>query len=256
MKISVAVKQVPARDSELRISNSGIWIDETGLAFEINEQDAYALEEALHLKERCGGEVIAVTVGPARAAQALREALAKGADRAIHVELDGVPALDALATARLLAAAIAPESPDLVLAGLQSEDTGQGQTGVMLARELGLPHATIVVDVEPLDGRIRVRRELEEGWSQTVEIPLPALLTIQSGIRPLRYASLMGIKKARTKELRTLRAADLAGGGGAALANERIFIPERGRRTHLFDGPPGEAVERLLEKLRIEARVL
>src|SRR5947199_10452252 len=204
MKIIVSMKQVPARDSNLRVDETGKKLDESEFTFEVNEPDAYALEEALQLKEKNGGEVIALCAGPARAAQTIREALAKGADRAIHIEEENMRALDPLAVARLMAKAIEPEKPDLILTGLQSDDLGYGQTGVILAELLGLPHATIIMQVEAKDGSIRVKRELEDGWFQHVEMPLPALLTIQSGINKLRYATLMGIKKAKTKEVKKL----------------------------------------------------
>src|SRR5438093_10386231 len=209
MKIVVAIKQVPARDSQLRIASSGKSIEEADLSYEINEPDAYALEEALQLKEKHGGEVIALCAGPARAGQTIREALAKGADRAIHIEEEDLGTYGPLAAARLLAAALKAETPDLVLTGLQSDDLGYGQTGPILAELLGLPHATIIMEVEKQDGGIRVKRELEDGWFQHVEMPLPALLTIQSGISKLRYATLMGIKKAKTKELRRVTPGDL-----------------------------------------------
>ena len=259
MKIVVAIKQVPARDSQLRIAPSGKWIDSADLAYEINEPDAYALEEGLQLKEKHGGEVVVLSAGPARSAQTLREALAKGADRAIHIEIDEERAgeLDPLASARLLAEAIRSESPDLTLTGLQSDDLGYGQTGVVLAELLGLPHATLVMQVERHDGAVRVKRELEDGWFQWVELPLPALLTIQSGISKLRYATLMGIKKAKSKELRTLSAADLSVAGCApTVAIDRLFLPERTKRTQIFDGSPREAAIALVEKLKFEARVL
>jgi electron transfer flavoprotein beta subunit len=256
MKIIVAIKQVPARDSQLRIVGSGKWIDEADVAYEINEPDAYALEAGLRLKEQHGGEVVALCAGPARAAQTIREALAKGADRAIHVEED-TSALDPLAAARLLAAAARGEAADLVLTGLQSDDLGYGQTGVILAELLGLPHATIVMEVEKQDGTIRVKRELEDGWFQHVEMPLPALLTIQSGISKLRYATLMGIKKAKTKEVRRLTAADLGvSPAPQSIALDRLYLPERTKRTQLFDGAPKEAAAQLVEKLKFEARVL
>src|SRR5215468_8888816 len=178
MKIIVAIKQVPVRDSQLRVDSAGRWIQEGDLNFEINEPDAYALEEALQLKEKHGGEVVALSAGPARAGQTIREALAKGADRAIHIEED-LAGYDPLAAARLLAAALKPESPDLILTGLQSDDLGYGQTGVILAELLNLPHATIIMQVETQGAGIRVKRELEDGWFQNVEMPLPALLTIQ-----------------------------------------------------------------------------
>jgi len=256
MKIVVAIKQVPARDSQLRIASSGKWIEEGDLTYEINEPDAYALEAGLQLKEKNGGEVIALCAGPARAAQTIREALAKGADRALHIE-EEMGGFDPLAASKLLAAAIRTESPDLVLTGLQSDDFGYGQTGVILAELLGLPHATIIMEVETQGSGIKVKRELENGWFQHVEMPLPALLTIQSGISKLRYATLMGIKKAKTKEIKRLTAADLGGAAAApSITVDRIYLPERSKQTQLFDGSPKEAAAKLVEKLKFEARVI
>jgi electron transfer flavoprotein beta subunit len=255
MKIVVAIKQVPARDSQLRIAPSAKWIESEDLSYEINEPDAYALEEGLQLKEKHGGEVVALCAGPARAAQTIREALAKGADRAIHIEEEDLGAFDPLGVARLLAAALRGESPDLILTGLQSEDLGYGQTGVILAELLGLPHATIVMQVEKQDGGIRVKRELEDGWFQHVEMPLPALLTIQSGASKLRYATLMGIKKAKTKAIRRLSAAELgAAAAGPSLVFDRVYLPQRTKHTQLFEGK--DAAAKLVDKLKFEARVI
>src|SRR5947209_4595813 len=239
MKIVVTIKQVPARDSQLRIS--GKWIEDADLSYEINEPDAYALEAGLQLKEKHGGEVVVLCAGPARAAQTIREALAKGADRAIHIEEDELDAFDPLSAAKLLAAALKAESPDLVLTGLQSDDLGYGQTGVILAELLGLPHATIIMQVEKQNGGIRVKRELEDGWFQYVEMPLPALLTIQSGISRLRYATLMGIKKAKTKEIRRLTAAELGVPPTSTIRFERIYLPEKTKHTQILEGAPKEA---------------
>ena len=258
MKIVVAIKQVPARDAPVRIAAGGRWVDESDLTYEINEPDAYALEEGLQWKEQQGGEVVVLCAGPARAAQTIREALAKGADRAIHIEEDeGSTSSDPLATAKLLAAALRPEAPDLILTGLQSDDLGFGQTGVILAELLGVPHATIVMQVEKQDSGIRVKRELEDGWFQHVDLPLPAVLTIQSGSHKLRYATLMGIKKAKTKEIKRLTPAELGAAAGApGVSLERIYLPERTKQTQLFEGSPKEAAAKLIEKLKFEARVL
>src|SRR5579871_898766 len=256
MKIVVCIKQVPARDSQLRVASSGAWIQEGDLSYEINEPDAYALEEGLQLKEKHGGEVVVLCAGPARASQTIREALAKGADRAIHIETEELTG-DPLSSARLLAAALKPENPDLVLTGLQSDDLGYGQTGVILAELLGLPHGTIIMHVETQGGGIRVKRELEDGWFQNVDMPLPALLTIQSGISKLRYATLMGIKKAKTKEVKRLTAGDLGvAAGSPSIILDRIYAPERSKHTQLFTGAPHEAAAQLVEKLRFEARVI
>jgi electron transfer flavoprotein beta subunit len=255
MKIVVAIKQVPARDSALKVSGDGRWIQDSDLSFEINEPDAYALEEGLRLKEKHGGEVVVLSAGPARVAETIREALAKGADRAIHIEDEQLNRRDTLAVARLLAGALAEEKPDLVLTGLQSDDLGYGQTGVVLAELMGLPHSTIIMQVEKLDAGIRVKRELEEGWFQHVEMPLPAVLTIQSGINKLRYATLMGIKKAKSKEVRRIPA-PAEETASAAIEIARVYAPQRVKQTQLLEGSPKEAAAKLVEKLKFEARVL
>jgi electron transfer flavoprotein beta subunit len=260
MKIIVAIKQVPVRDSQLRVDAGGKWIQENDLSFEINEPDAYALEEALQLKEKHGGEVVALCAGPARAAQTIREALAKGADRAIHIETDdlnsGLCSLDTLGVARLLSAAAVPEKPDLILTGLQSDDLGYGQTGVVMAELLGVPHSTIIMQVEAREGAIRVKRELENGWFQHIEMPLPAVLTIQSGSNKLRYATLMGIKKARTKEIRRVTPSELGGALPPVATIEKIYAPLKSKQTQIFEGDARTAAGQLVEKLKFEARVL
>ena len=256
MKIIVSVKQVAARDSALRLNSTGKWLDESDLSYEMNEPDAYALEEALQLKEKLGGEVIVLCAGPARATQTIREALAKGADRAIHVETAEEGVLDALATARVLAAAIGPEAPDFVLTGLQSDDLGYGQTGVVVAELLGYSHATIVMEVEPQGKMVRVKRELEDGWFQNVVLPLPVVLTIQSGIKKLRYATLMGIKKAKTKEVKTVSARELGADLASQAEMERVYLPERSKQTQILSGDAKQVAHQLVEKLKFEARVL
>jgi electron transfer flavoprotein beta subunit len=256
MKILVSIKQVPARDSQIRVDTSGRWIQESDLSFETNEPDAFALEEALRLKEQHGGEVVALCAGPARVSQTIREALAKGADRAIHIEEDGLTALDTLGVARLLAKAAEAEKPDLILTGLQSDDLGYGQTGVVIAELLGLPHGTIIMAVEKINSGIRVKRELEDGWFQNVEMPLPAVLTIQSGINKLRYATLMGIKKAKTKEVKRVTAAELGVASTPGASIERVYLPQRSKQTQMIEGSAREAAAKLVEKLRFEARVI
>ena len=256
MKIVVAIKQVPARDSLLKVNSSGTWIEDGDLAYEINEPDAYALEAGLQLKEKQGGEVVVLCAGPERAGQTIREALAKGADRAIHIETDESNVTDPLALSRMMAQALASEKPDLILTGLQSDDLGYGQTGVILAETMGLPHATLIMNIEMDGARIKVKRELEDGWFQHVLMPLPALLTIQSGATKLRYATLMGIKKAKSKEVKKLGAASLGAAGAASVRVERVYMPEKTKRSQIFDGPPKEAAAQLVEKLRFEARVI
>jgi electron transfer flavoprotein beta subunit len=256
VKILVAIKQVPVRDSALRIGAAGRWIDEADLNFEINEPDAYALEEALQLKEKHGGEVVALCAGPARAQTTIREALAKGADRAVHVEEENLGAFDSLGVARLLAAAARAENPDLILTGLQSDDLGYGQTGVIVAELLGLPHSTIIMQAEVNGSVVRVKRELEDGWFQHIAMPLPAVLTIQSGINKLRYATLMGIKKSKTKEIKRVTAAELGVTPAASARIEKLYAPHKAKQAQIFEGDAKTAAAALVEKLKFEARVL
>ena len=256
MKIIVAIKQVPERDAQVHIDVAGKWIDESDLPFALNESDAYALEEALQLKEKHGGEVIVLSAGPERVGTTIREALAKGADRAIHVAADNLAQLDALGVARLLAEAIKPESPDLVLTGLQSDDLGLGQTGVILAELLALPHASLILHVEKIDAGLKVKRELEAGWFQEIELPTPAVLTIQSGGNKLRYATLMGIKRAKTKEMRRVSEAELGAAPAAVAVLDAVALPQKQRSTQILPGTAKEAAAALVEKLKFEVRVL
>ncbi len=256
MRIFVCLKQVPARDSVIRPGDSSPSINQSDLSYEMNDPDSYALEEGLRLKEEHGGEVIAVSAGPGRAASTIREALAKGADRGILVEDDRFSDADSLTTARSLAAALGKEDCDLILTGLQSDDTGFGQTGVVLAELLGLPHATIIMEIKASGESVRVKRELEAGWFQHVEMPLPALLTIQSGINQVRYATLMGIKKAKSKPLQRYTAEELGLDLTPALSVERLYAPTRSKQTQMLEGSAKEAAAQLVEKLKFEARVL
>jgi electron transfer flavoprotein beta subunit len=226
----------------------------------MNEPDAYALEEALRLKEKHHGEVVVCSAGPTRVAQVIREALARGADRAIHVEDEGLAAADAFAVAGSLAAAMKDEKFDVVLTGLQSDDQGFAQTGVILAERLGLPHATIVMEVQIGPGTasgeavtLRVKRELEGGWFQWVAMPLPAVLTIQSGINQLRYATLKGIMAAKKKEIRKVSPAAISAPRQRIVS---LYTPEKTKKTEIISGTPAQAARELVRKLRDQARVI
>jgi electron transfer flavoprotein beta subunit len=256
MKILVCMKQVPQKDAPLKLNESGAWIRED-VSYEVNEPDAYALEEALRQKEKHGGEVVVITAGPARAQQVLREALAKGADRAIHLEDPAFVTFDAANIARTFAAAIKDEKFDLVFTGLQSDDFGFAQTGVILAELLGWPHATIIMQIEKSDGGIKVKRELEAGYFQHVDMPLPAVLTIQSGINKLRYATLIGIKQAKNKPLRKVALAEVQPSLVTNQLNiQRLYIPQKAKKTEMLEGPPADVARKLVEKLKNEVRVL
>ena len=253
MKIAVCIKQVVTREWQLRVNDQKTWIRDHDASFELNEPDAYALEEALRLREKHGGEVVVCSAGPARAAQVIREALARGADRAIHVESDALAVADAFTVADALAAAVREENFDLVLTGLQSDDQGFGQVGVILAERLGMPHATIIMEVEASGQGLRVKRELEGGWFQWIALPMPALLTIQSGINQLRYATLKGIMAAKKKEIRKVTPAT---GGQSGQQIKSVYFPEKGKKTQMIGGSATDAASDLVRRLRDEARVI
>ena len=260
MKIAVCIKQVPTREWQPRLRDDRTWIREQDASYEMNEPDAYALEEALRLREKHGGEVVVCSAGPTRVQQVIREALARGADRALHVEGDALAAADASVVADALASAMADEKFDLVLTGLQSDDQGHGQTGVILAERLGIPHSTIIMDVQvdPSTGSgqgaaLRVKRELEGGWFQWISMPLPALLTIQSGINQLRYATLKGIMAAKKKEIKKV-----APPPGLSPSQQIVSLamPSKSKQTQMIGGSSAEAAKELVRRLREEARAL
>lgn len=259
MKIVVCLKQVPARDAVLRLNAAGMWIQETDINFEVNEPDIYALEEALRLKEKHGGEVVICCLGPARAQQAIKEALAKGADRALHLDDPGFQGLDAQGVALAMSRALEKEKPDLIVTGLQSDDFGYAQTGVILAELLGLPHSTIIMEIQVSGATLKVKRELEAGWFQWIEMPLPALLTIQSGINKPRYATLKGIMASKSKPIQKLTPAALGLTPADLAPRQRIskvYVPVKQTKTAFFEGSPKEIAARLVDKLKNEARVL
>jgi electron transfer flavoprotein beta subunit len=251
------MKQVANKDAILRINKDATWIEEGDLSYEVNESDGYALEEALRLKEKHGGEVVICSMGPQRVKSVIKDGLARGADRAIHVVMDTVTNLSPFSAAGILAEAIRDEQADLVLTGLQSDDYGYAQTGVIMAELLGLPHATIVIEVDAAGEQLRVKRELENGWYQWYSMPRPALLTIQSGISQIRYATLKGIMAAKKKELREVTPATDAQARASHQRIEKIYFPQKTKQTQfLGDGDARAGAVALAEKLRTEARVI
>lgn len=261
MKIAVCIKQVPTREWQPRLNDDKTWVRDQDVSYEMNEPDAYALEEALRLREKHSGEVVVCSAGPARVQQVIREALARGADRALHVEDDSLAAADAFTAASALAPAMAEQKFDLILTGLQSDDQGHAQFGPVLAEKLGIPHSTIIMEVNvdpstssgPGGSSLKVKRELEGGWFQYVTMPLPALLTIQSGINTLRYATLKGIMAAKKKEIAKVAAPSGLAGRQKIVA---LYAPQKAKQTVMISGSPAEAAKELVKRLREEARVL
>jgi electron transfer flavoprotein beta subunit len=257
MKIVVLVKQVANKDAILRIGKDEKWIDESDVAFQTNESDGYALEEALRLKEaKGGGEVVVCTLGNQGAKTVIKDALARGADRAIHIITDNAH-LSPYTIASCIAEAIKEENADLVFSGLQSDDSGYGQTGVILAELLGIPHATLVIQVDRESADFRVKRELESGWYQWFTYQLPALMTIQSGISQIRYASLKGIMAAKSKPVKEVTPSAETLNYNSKQTIQKVYLPLKLKQTQMLGGGDAKkgAVE-LVEKLRDEVRVL
>ena len=258
MKIIVLMKQVANKDAVLRIGPDEKWINETDVALQTNESDGYALEEALRMKEAKGeGEVVVCSLGPQSAKTVIKDALARGADRAIHIVNDQPNKLSPYQLAKAIADAIREESADLVFSGLQSDDASYGQTGVILAELLGIPHATLVIEVDrsSLSSSLRVKRELESGWYQWFTYQLPSLLTIQSGISQIRYASLKGIMAAKKKEIRDVTPNIEAFASASKV--EKVYMPLKTKQTQMLgNGDAKAGAIELVEKLRNDVRVI
>ena len=263
MKTLVLIKQVPNTDSPFRLNGAGTWVDESNITFALNDYDRYALEEALRLKDAGKAtEVVALTVGPERAASALRTALATGADRAIHVKDDALTGADPLGIARAIAAAIKDEGFVLILAGLQADDDNYTQTPGLVARLLGRPCATAVLKIEPGDGVVKVERELENQRVQVVEMTLPAVVAVQTGLNEPRYASLKGIMAAKKKEIRTVDLAAIGldpavvGGAGARMRTIRLAPPPKGKGAEMLSGSADDVARELVRRIREKTGVI
>jgi electron transfer flavoprotein beta subunit len=263
MRIAVCIKQVPDTEARLRVRADGSWIEEDDLPFVINESDEYALEEGIALAEKTGGEVVVFTIGPARAAEALRKALALGAARAVHLSDAAFQRGDAISTGRALAAAVAREECKLVFTGSQSDDVGYGATGSVLAGVLGWPHAWLVMGFSLEEGgQCRVVREMESGKNELLRLKLPAVIEVQAGINHPRYASLKGIMAAKKKPIVEASPGDLSldphavGAMGALVEVIGVKSPSSGAGAEILPGDAATAAKALVEKLRNEARVL
>lgn len=256
MKIIVLMKQVANKDAVLRVGKDEKWIDDSDVAMQTNESDGYALEEALRMKEaKGGGEVIVCTLGGQSAKTVIKDALARGADRAIHIVAENTQGLSPFTIAKTIADAVKEENADLIYTGLQSDDSGYGQTGVILAELLGVPHATLVIEVDRESADFRVKRELESGWYQWFTYQLPALMTIQSGISQIRYATLKGIMAAKSKPVKEVT--PVIESFESVQKIEKVYLPLKMKTTQMLgDGDAKKGAVELVEKLKTEVRVL
>ena len=253
MKIAVLIKQVPGSESALPINDSQNWIDESSVTFVMNPPDNYALEEALILKEKIGeGEVVIVSMGPNRVQKVIREGLAKGADRGIHLLQEGKIENDPLSVSKKISTALKEENFDLILSGLQSDDTGMSQTGVLIGEFLGMSTATLVVETKIENDHIRLKKELESGWYQWVVLPIPASISIQSGINTPRYPSLKGIMGAKKKEIKCI-SGDLKSDHSQTI--ESISLPQKSKQTEIIEADVDSAVSRIMEILKSDVKV-
>ena len=254
MKIAVLIKQVPGSESALPINDSQNWIDESSVTFVMNPPDNYALEEALILKEKIGeGEVVIVSMGPNRVQKVIREGLAKGADRGIHLLQEGKLENDPLSASKKISIALKEENFDLILSGLQSDDTGMSQTGVLIGEFLGMSTATLVVETKIENDHIRLKKELESGWYQWVVLPIPASISIQSGINTPRYPSLRGIMGAKKKEIKCI-SSDLKSDQSQTIEN--VSLPQKSKQTEIIESDVDSAVSRIMEILKSDVKVL
>jgi len=252
MKIAVLVKQVVGSESSLEISQDQKWIDDSNATFVMNPPDNYAIEEAMLIKEKVGvGEVVIVSMGPQRVQKVIREGLSKGADRGIHIETESLKEIDPLYTSKVLAETLSGESFDLILSGLQSDDSGMGQTGVLLGELLNMSTATLAIETDIDKNKIRVKRELEAGWFQWVELKSPSSISIQSGINQPRYPSLKGIMSAKKKEIKVVSAPLIETKQNVS----EIFVPKKSKETEFIETDIDSTVERIIEILKTEVKV-
>jgi electron transfer flavoprotein beta subunit len=257
MKICVLMKQVPDKDATLKIDATGFGIDTNDLTFVTNESDNYALEEALLLKETNGGEVVVCTLGAESSLQVVKDALSKGADRGLFLRDDAFNNLDILSLSKVFTAALKDENFDLIFSGLQSDDVGNGQLGLLIAEHLNTSHASLVMETEMVgDSAIKAKRELESGWFQWTELDFPASLTIQSGINTPRYASLRGIMMMKKKTIDTKSAGDLGISPTSQTSTTKMYIPEKTKETVYVDGTTDEIVSKLVDIFANDIKVL
>ena len=257
MNSVVCISHVPDTESRIKIGSDATSIEETGLKFIVSPYDEFALEEAIRLKEANGGDVTVISYGPDRVAQGLRDCLARGATKAIHIKGD-TSNVDSLGIARVLAAAIKPLSPDLVLLGIKGVGTDNSLVGPMLAEMLDVPQVNVVTHLEVSGGKLTAHREIE-GAEEVIELSTPAVITAQKGLNDPRYASLKGIMAAKKIPIETKTTADLGvtdeqlKAGGVRITSLEL-PPEKaaGRRIEASD-PAAAAVE-ILRFIREEAK--
>ena len=232
MKICVLVKQVPDKNDEIKLNSDKLSVDKNNFNFVTNESDNYAIEEALLIKEKLQGEVVICSFGNESSIQVIKDALSKGADRGILIENDTQDEYNILNLSKIFNNALKAEGFDLILSGLQSDDIGNGQLGVLLAEHLNMSHGSLVMETNISDNsKIKIKRELENGWFQWSELDLPASLTIQSGINKPRYASLRGIMMMKKKPINTIKLSEINAGANKIDNLKSMYVPQKNKRN-------------------------
>ena len=252
MKIAVLIKQVPGSESPLSIANNNAWLDEEKVSYVMNESDSYALEEALILKEDSqNSEIVVVSLGPERVKKIIREGLAKGADRGIHINMESDEISDPLSIAKVFVDALKSENFDLILSGLQSDDLGHGQTGVIIGELLNMSTGSLAVSTQLKENQISIKQELEAGFFQNVRMSLPASITIQSGLNTPRYPSLKGIMGAKKKEIKTLDINPVDQDSKIS----KLYLPSSSNEITMIDGSPDQIVEKLIKVFKTDIKI-
>ena len=252
MKIAVLIKQVPGSESPLSIANNNAWLDEEKVSYVMNESDSYALEEALILKEDSqNSEIVVVSLGPERVKKIIREGLAKGADRGIHINMESNEISDPLSIAKVFVDALKSENFDLILSGLQSDDLGHGQTGIIIGELLNMSTGSLAVSTQLKENQISIKQELEAGFFQNVRMSLPASITIQSGLNTPRYPSLKGIMGAKKKEIKTLDINPVDQDSKIS----KLYLPSSSNEITMIDGSPDQIVEKLIKVFKTDIKI-
>ena len=256
MKILVCIKQVPDMESKFKIDAAGTWYDNADLAWRMNEYDEYAVEQAVQLKEQLGdGDITVLSIGPDKVKETMKKALAMGCDRGVHVSDDAVAGREPMQIAGVVAAFAADKGFDLIFTGMQSQDRGSGQVGVLLAEMLGMPSVTTIVDFHYQDGSVSVKRELEGGIKAQVSVATPALFTCQLGLNTPRYPTLPNIMKAKKKELLSIPVADLLK-TEPRQQTAAIYFPEKKGGGLVLEGDVAELADQLVKILKEKTAVL
>ena len=255
MKILVCIKQVPDMESKFKIDGQGAWYDTADLAWRMNEYDEYGVEQAVRLKEQAGGDLTVLSIGGDRVKETLKKALAMGCDRGVHVNDPDAATRDPFQIASIIAEFARGENFDVILTGMQSQDRGSGQVGVLVSELLGIPAVTTIIEFAFTDGKVEVKRELEGGVRALVSTTTPALFTCQLGLNTPRYPTLPNIMKAKKKELKSIPVQDLL----KVEAREQtlaMYFPEKKGGGLILEGEPADLAEKLIAILKEKTGVL